>query len=156
MHVSLTFEHITVLHFNAQVWRLRHPCFNNNMSTAAVFLDIERVFDTKWHCDLLYKLSELEFLRSLTKPIAYFLTDRKFKISVEGELFTGRNIAALVHQGSVLAPVLYSLHVYKRWPRGIWKSSCSVFMRQRNALVVFSANCHAASLQWIHGVSAGT
>jgi hypothetical protein len=34
---------------------------NNNMSTAAVFLDIERAFDNTWHSDLLYKLSKLEF-----------------------------------------------------------------------------------------------
>jgi hypothetical protein len=30
--------------------------FNNNMSTAAVFLDIEKAFDTTWHRGLLYKL----------------------------------------------------------------------------------------------------
>jgi hypothetical protein len=28
--------------------------FNNNMSTAAVFLDIEKAFDTTWHNGLLY------------------------------------------------------------------------------------------------------
>jgi hypothetical protein len=28
--------------------------FNNNMSTAAVFLDIEKAFDTTWHPGLLY------------------------------------------------------------------------------------------------------
>jgi chemotaxis methyl-accepting protein methylase len=35
--------------------------FNNNMSTPAVFLDIEKAFDKTWHSGLLYKLSELEF-----------------------------------------------------------------------------------------------
>jgi hypothetical protein len=30
---------------------------NNNMSTAAVFLDIEKAFDTTWHLGLLYKLN---------------------------------------------------------------------------------------------------
>jgi hypothetical protein len=35
--------------------------FNNNMPTAAVFLDIEKAFDTTWHLGLLYKLSKLEF-----------------------------------------------------------------------------------------------
>jgi hypothetical protein len=35
--------------------------FNNNMSTAAVFLDIGRAFDTLWHPGLLYKLSTMEF-----------------------------------------------------------------------------------------------
>jgi hypothetical protein len=30
--------------------------FNNKMSTAAVFLDIEKAFDTTWHLGMLYKL----------------------------------------------------------------------------------------------------
>jgi hypothetical protein len=32
--------------------------FNNKMSTAAVFLDIEKTFDTVWHSGLLCKLSK--------------------------------------------------------------------------------------------------
>jgi hypothetical protein len=36
--------------------------FNNNMSTAAVFLDIEKAFDTAWHPGLLYELSKLNLL----------------------------------------------------------------------------------------------
>jgi hypothetical protein len=35
--------------------------FNNNMSTAAVSLDIEKAFYTIWHLGLLYKLSTLQF-----------------------------------------------------------------------------------------------
>jgi hypothetical protein len=62
------------------------PNFNNNMSTAAVFLDIEKAFYTTWHCGLLYKLSELEFSVSLFKLIASFLTERKFEVLVEGDL----------------------------------------------------------------------
>jgi hypothetical protein len=33
----------------------------NNMSTAVVFLDIEKAFDTTWQPGLLYKLSKLQF-----------------------------------------------------------------------------------------------
>jgi hypothetical protein len=33
--------------------------FNNNMSTAAVFLDIVKAFDTTWYLGLVYKLSNL-------------------------------------------------------------------------------------------------
>jgi len=36
--------------------------FNNNMSTAAVFLHVEKALDTTWHPGLLYKRSELHFL----------------------------------------------------------------------------------------------
>jgi hypothetical protein len=43
--------------------------FNNNMSTAAVFLDIEKAFDITWQPGLLYKLSKLQFSTSLIKII---------------------------------------------------------------------------------------
>jgi hypothetical protein len=33
--------------------------FNNKMSTAVVFLDMEEAFDTTWHFGLLYNLSKL-------------------------------------------------------------------------------------------------
>jgi hypothetical protein len=51
---------------------------NNNISMAAVFLDIEKAFDTIWHSGLLCKLSKLEFSTSLIKLISSFLSQRKF------------------------------------------------------------------------------
>jgi hypothetical protein len=57
----------------------------NQFSTAAVFLDIETAFDTTWHSGLLYILSKLEFSTSLFKLIGSFLSQRKFRVSVEGE-----------------------------------------------------------------------
>jgi hypothetical protein len=53
--------------------------FNNNISMAAVLLDIEKAFNTAWQHCLLYKLSKLEFLASLNKLISSFLSQRKFK-----------------------------------------------------------------------------
>jgi hypothetical protein len=51
--------------------------FSTKMSTAEVFLDTEKAFDTVWHTGLLYKLSKLEFLDSLIKLISSFLPQRK-------------------------------------------------------------------------------
>jgi hypothetical protein len=85
--------------------------FNNSMSTATVFLDIEKAFDTTWHPALLYKISKLQFPVNLTKLINSYLTNRKFRVLVEGELSTPREVQAGVPQDSVLAPILYSLYI---------------------------------------------
>jgi hypothetical protein len=52
--------------------------FNNNISKAAVFLDIEKAFETIWHSGLLYKLSKSELSTSLIKLSSSFLSQRKF------------------------------------------------------------------------------
>jgi hypothetical protein len=80
--------------------------FNNRMSTAAVFLDIEKAFDTTWHTGLLYKLSKLNFSTRIIKLINLFLLQRKFRVSVEGEMSTPRCTKARVPQGSILSPTL--------------------------------------------------
>jgi hypothetical protein len=43
---------------------------NNKMSTAAVFLDIAKAFDSTWHHGLLYKLSKLNFPTNIIKLIS--------------------------------------------------------------------------------------
>jgi hypothetical protein len=85
--------------------------FNNNMSIAAVFLDIEKAFDTTWPPGLLYKLSKLQFSTNLINLISSFLSQRKFRVSVEGKLFTPRYMQAGMSQGSVLSLTLYSLYI---------------------------------------------
>jgi retron-type reverse transcriptase len=81
------------------------------MSTAAVFLDIEKAFDTTWHSGLLYKLSKFEFSTRLIQLISSFLSQRIFRVSVEGEMSTPRYMQAGVPQGSVLSPTLYNIYV---------------------------------------------
>jgi hypothetical protein len=85
--------------------------FNSNMSTAAVFLDIEKAFDTTWHLGLLYKLAKLRFSTNLIKLISSFLSERKFRVSVEGELSTPWYMQARVPKFSVLSPTLYNLYI---------------------------------------------
>jgi hypothetical protein len=52
--------------------------FNNNISTAAAFLDIEKAFDTIWDTGLQYNLSKLEFPKSLIKLARSFLLQKNF------------------------------------------------------------------------------
>jgi hypothetical protein len=97
------------LHSTSQYMRLTdHVTLNfiNKLSTAAVFLDIEDVFDTTWHLGLLYNLVKLKCSISLSKVINNFLSQRKIGISVEGEISTPRYIQARVLQGSIPLPTL--------------------------------------------------
>jgi hypothetical protein len=87
--------------------------FNINMSTPTVFLDTENPFDTTWHLDLLYKFSKLKFSNSLIKLISSFLSQKKVRVSVQGEMSTSRDMQAGVPQCSVLSPRLYSIYKYK-------------------------------------------
>jgi hypothetical protein len=86
-----------------------HVTLNFNMSMAAVFLDIEKAFDTTWHTGLLYKLSKMDFLASLIKIISSFLSNSKFCILVEGEMSRPRIMQAGVPHGSALSPALYNM-----------------------------------------------
>jgi hypothetical protein len=85
--------------------------FNNNMSTAAVFLDIKKTFDTTWQYGLLYNLSTSQFSTSLIKLISSLLSQCKFSVSVEGEMLTQREMQAGVPQVSVLPSTLYNLYI---------------------------------------------
>jgi retron-type reverse transcriptase len=85
--------------------------FNNKMSMPVVFLDIEKAFDTTWHSGLLYKMSKFEFSTHLIQLISSFLSERKFRVSVEGKMSTPREMQAGVPQGSVLSPTLYNIYV---------------------------------------------
>jgi hypothetical protein len=82
--------------------------FSISLSTAAVFLDVEKGFGTTWHPDLLYKLAQLQFSASIIKLISAFLSGRTFGNSFEGELSTALKIQAGVPQGFILRP--YTVH----------------------------------------------
>jgi hypothetical protein len=54
---------------------------------------------------------KLQFSTSLIKLIGSFLSQRKFRVSVEDEMSTPRYMQAGVPQGSVLSPTLYNLYI---------------------------------------------
>jgi hypothetical protein len=123
----------SLLNANQFVFRARHSTtlqcirltqhvtlnLNNNLSTAAVFLDIEKAFDTKWHAGLLYRLSKFKSSSSLIKLLSSFLSQRNFITSVNGEMSTPREMEAGVPQGSVLPPTLYNMYT-NDVPPNIW------------------------------------
>jgi hypothetical protein len=62
----------------------------------------------KW---LAIQLSKLTFSANVFKLLGSFLSQRKFRVSVEGEMSTPREMKAGVPQGSVLSPTLFNLYI---------------------------------------------
>jgi hypothetical protein len=85
--------------------------FNNKMSTAAVFLNIEKAFDTMWHPGSLYQLPNLKFSARLIKLITPFFHN-EYSVLVEGEMTMTRYMKA----GSVLSHTVYNLYIHDSPP----------------------------------------
>jgi hypothetical protein len=60
---------------------------------------------------LLCKLSEIKFFTSLIKLISSLLSQRKFRVLVEGEMSAPRDTQVGVPQNSVLTSTLYTLYI---------------------------------------------
>lgn len=74
--------------------RLIEQCvkgINSKQSTIAVFLDIEKAFDTVWIKGLLYKLIKLKFPPFVIQLLQSYLSARKFKVKVGNEFSDVKN-----------------------------------------------------------------
>jgi hypothetical protein len=135
--------------------------FNNNVSMNVVFLDIEKAFDTTWHLGLLYKLSELQFSNSLIKPMSSFLSQRKFRLLVKGEMSTPRDTQTGVQYHSLLSLRLYSTYINdtNQTPGvciGLFADDTCIDATDRNKGYIFQESCSEVSVLLRRGVSAGT
>ena len=85
--------------------------FNINKSTCALFLDMEKAFDTVWHEGLITKLKNCNIDQYLIKIINSYLKNRTFVVGINNNVSTEKSVAAGVPQGSVLGPVLFLYYV---------------------------------------------
>ncbi|KMQ83660.1 reverse transcriptase [Lasius niger] len=80
--------------------------FEKKEVCSAVFLDVAQAFDKVWHEGLIFKLNR--FLpKSYVKLLSSYLQDRVFRVRVENEYSSLKDINAGVPQGSILGPMLY-------------------------------------------------
>lgn len=83
--------------------------FENRKYCGAVFNDVRQAFERVWHQGLLYKLKS-----KLPTPHFLFSTsyveNRKFYVKINSSESSIHEVYAGVPQGSVLAPILYSVY----------------------------------------------
>lgn len=96
-----------------QLLRLSNTIKSNKAvakSTAMALLDVEKAFDNVWHDGLVYKLNNLNVPVYLVKIVQNYLSQRQFKVSLNGSFSKEFNIPAGVPQGSLLGPLLYNIY----------------------------------------------
>ena len=85
--------------------------FGNRKKACCIFFDIQSAFDKIWHNGLIYKLIKLKVPLYLINWIQDFLTERTFKVKVGNYMTKSYKITCSTPQGTVLAPLLFSIYI---------------------------------------------
>lgn len=93
-----------------RVVELASEGLQHGQPTAAIFLDIAKAFDKVSHTGLIYKLIQLKVPDTIIHLLHNYLSDRLFTVRIQNNFSSFKSITAGVLQGSILAPLMYSLY----------------------------------------------
>ena len=85
--------------------------FNKSEATQAVALDISKAFDRVWHAGLLHKLKSYGISGQIFGLISSFLSNRWFRMVLDGKSSLKYPVNAGVPQGFALDPTLFLLYI---------------------------------------------
>ena len=85
--------------------------FNKSGATRAVALDVFKAFDRVWHAGILHKLRSYVISGQLFGLISSFLSNRRFRVVLDGKSSQEYPVNAGVSQGSILSPTFLQLYI---------------------------------------------
>ena len=80
-------------------------------STAGLYVDLQKVFDSVWVEGLIFKLREIGIQGKLLKILSWYLSHRQTTIQVNETFGTAFNCGLGVPQGGVLSPTLFAIYI---------------------------------------------
>ena len=97
---------------------------DNKTFSAAVFIDLEKAFDTVNHDILLSKLDHYGISQNANNWVRSYLSNREQNVSLNGVVSSNKKITCGVPQGSILGHLLFLLHINDL---NIALKNCAVF-----------------------------
>ena len=76
-----------------------------------IYLDFQKAFDKVPHQRLILKLKSHGMGNSIINSIEQWLTDRKQRVVVDGEVSSWKSVLSGVPKGSVLWPILFLVYI---------------------------------------------
>lgn len=85
--------------------------FQKKLKNSAAFIDLSAAYDTVWREGMMYKFLSKIPCKLTSRLLNNMLKDRVFQVIMGSEISTPRKLKNGLPQGSVLAPLLFSLYI---------------------------------------------
>lgn len=83
--------------------------FSKKKSTVAVFLDIEKAYDSIWIQRLLFKMASMGITGAILAWLKNFVTGRSMCVRIGDQKSNHKTISNGVPQGAVISPILFNI-----------------------------------------------
>ena len=88
-----------------------YKSFDDGLEVRSVFLDISKAFDKVWHEGVIFKLKQNGISGDLLNILTDFLSNRKQRVVLNGQVSTWTSVNAGVQQGFILGPLLFLIYI---------------------------------------------